>query len=355
MRDNCSGPLVSVVMPVYNTAQYLAEAVDSILAQSYQDFELIAVNDGSRDRSPDILDRYRKLDSRVRVLNHGTNQGIPASRNRGMLDARGKYIAVMDSDDISVRDRLSKQVTFMETHPEVGLCGTQCSFFGDKGKFAGPVPPSDSEEIRCRLLFMPTLSNTSIMMRRDLVVEKQLYYSPDLAAGEDHELSARFARHGRITNIPVVLMRIRTHNSSTTRTSADNPGKYLAMVHRKVLPTLGIEPTQEEYDLHLAVSVGTYGKPGSHVEQVEDWSCRVRDANETNRAYNTQALAPVLFGYWCLVCGLSRESTLWKWKTFTNSPLFVGYRGLFRYCASFDSRRLFRALRRHIAQGYPRR
>ena len=272
-----------------------------------------------------------------------------------MLDARGKYIAVMDSDDICVRGRLARQVDLMESHPEVGLCGTRCNFFGDRGKFAGPVPPTDSEEIRCRLLFMPTLSNTSIMMRRKLVVEKRLYYLPHLAAGEDHELSARFARHSRITNIPDVLMRIRTHDSSTTRTSANDPGKYIAMVHRSVVPTLGIEPTEEEYDLHLAVSIGTYGTPRGYVEQVEKWFGRMLQANERSRVYDAETLAGVLFGYWCLVCGLSRESPVWRWRTLRSSPLFVGYRGLLQYLVSLDSGWLFRALRRYIAKGYPQR
>ena len=116
-------PKISVVMPAYNAAEYLDEAIRSILNQTFRDFEFIIINDGSTDDSISILDKQQKLDSRIRVY-HQENQGMIAALNRGCRLARGKYIARMDADDISLPGRLEKQLKYMERHPQIGILGT---------------------------------------------------------------------------------------------------------------------------------------------------------------------------------------------------------------------------------------
>ena len=114
-------PTVSVVMPVYNTEAYLADAIGSILAQTFTDWELICVDDGSSDCSLDVLRRYERADSRIRVISR-SNTGVARARNEGMALARGRYIAAMDSDDVALAERLRRQVDYMESDPEcVGL------------------------------------------------------------------------------------------------------------------------------------------------------------------------------------------------------------------------------------------
>ncbi|MHB9035610.1 MAG: glycosyltransferase family 2 protein [Armatimonadota bacterium] len=312
--------IVSVVMPVYNTAKYLEEAIDSILAGSLDEFELIAVNDGSTDSSADILERYGRMDSRVHVL-YQDNRGISASRNRGMECACGKYIAVMDSDDVSLPDRLAKQVALMERYPEIGLCGSRCSFFTGEGESVGALPSIDPDVIKSQLLFTPTLSNTSLMMRRDLVVREKLHYDESLAAAEDYDLSSRFSHHSRITNLPDVLMRIRVHDSSTTSRLANENNKWLSMVHRKVLSRLGIEASEDELRVHLSVSTGAYGKSKECVKAVERWLCGLIDANTESGCYDPDALADVLFEKWYAQCLSISAFGLWTWRTFSRSRL----------------------------------
>ena len=116
-------PLVSVIMPVYNGEKYLAEAIDSILVQTFTDFELLIVDDGSQDNSAEIIRSYEKRDSRIRFFQLERNVGSAAARNRGIASASGAYIALMDCDDVSLPKRLQKQVDFLQANPEIGAVG----------------------------------------------------------------------------------------------------------------------------------------------------------------------------------------------------------------------------------------
>lgn len=350
-EHNCRlTPLVSFVMPVYNTASYLEEAVDSILCQSYENFELIAVNDGSTDGSGEILDRYEKADNRVRVLRQ-ENKGMVAALNAGLAVARGKYIARVDSDDVSLPERLAKQVAFMESHPEIGVCGTRCGFFGDKGEFVGTVPPTDPELIKCRLLFLPTMSHTAVMMRNDLVQDHHLYYNPEVGQAEDYDLWTRFSRHTLLSNIPDVLMNIRMHSASTTRSFVGRQDKCLSLVHKQVLQSLGIEPSEEELDLHLALSVCNHERSLIYVDHAEKWLGKIAEANRRAGVYDAHLLAQVLGERWLLVCVFASELGMSRFSRFGKSKLFVGYGALTRYCYSLGLIRFLKSAWRHVFAG----
>src|SRR5439155_11608891 len=135
-----STPKISVVMPAYNAGAYLRDAVNSILDQTFRDFEFIIVNDGSSDDTALILQEYEKIDSRVRVF-HQENQGMIAALNRGCRMARGKYIARMDADDISFPRRFEKQLEYIERHPQIGMLGTWVYNVDDKGSMTGTWRP----------------------------------------------------------------------------------------------------------------------------------------------------------------------------------------------------------------------
>ena len=116
-------PLVSVIIPVYNTERYLAESIESILAQTFTDFELIIVDDGSSDRSPEIIREFERRDERIRVTRFAQNAGEWKARTAGLAAARGEYIAWQDSDDISLPERLERQARFLQANPEIGAVG----------------------------------------------------------------------------------------------------------------------------------------------------------------------------------------------------------------------------------------
>jgi len=141
---------VTIIMPVYNGEVYLREAIDSILDQTLTDFEFLILNDGSSDHSVDIVRSYD--DPRIRLVENEANLGVVQTLNRGLDLANGTFIARMDCDDRSLRDRLARQVAFLDDHPEVGICGTWMEAIGARAGYIWRYP-TDPERIRCSLLF----------------------------------------------------------------------------------------------------------------------------------------------------------------------------------------------------------
>jgi Glycosyl transferase family 2 len=194
-------PPVSVVLPVYNGEAFLAEAIGSILGQSFRDFELIAIDDGSTDGSASILDAVR--DMRMRVI-HQANAGLAASLNRGISLARGKYIARQDHDDLSLPMRFTRQVQFLEQNPDCALVGTRAEIrSGDGPAMRFHDHPAEDAALRFELLFDNPFVHSSVMLRKR-AVEAVGGYSTDPARQppEDYELWSRLARCYQVANLP---------------------------------------------------------------------------------------------------------------------------------------------------------
>ena len=305
-------PLVSVIMPVYNTAEYLDEAVRSILGQTLDDFEFIIVDDGSTDGSRKILNQY--VDKRMKVK-HQENRGIVASLNRGLELARGKYIARMDSDDISLPDRLAKQIAFMESHVEVGICGTACCLFGDECGITRPK--TESEEIKSWLLFGPCMAHPTVMMRRDLILEHGLFYNPEFKQAEDYELWLRFSQHCEMANLPEPLLLYRVRGEQATTRHKSEVYRWSSLVHAQAIRLLGIEPTDEELELHSSLHESRLVKSREYLDQVESWLLKLLRANKTD------ALARILLERWRDVCANEHELGFWILRKFRSSQLTV--------------------------------
>jgi glycosyltransferase involved in cell wall biosynthesis len=214
-------PLVSVLLPVYNGADYVADGVKSILAQSYDNFELIIINDGSRDDSAKIVDQF--TDARIRAYHQG-NLGLAATLNRGIQLARGKYLARQDQDDLSLPQRFQKQVAFLEAHEEYGMVGTWAEIrSADKTAPKLHSHPSESLALKFDLLFDNPFVHSSMMIRKT-VIDRVGGYTTDKARQppEDYELWSRVARNFEVANIPEVLHIYRDVPSSMSK-GAVNP------------------------------------------------------------------------------------------------------------------------------------
>jgi glycosyltransferase involved in cell wall biosynthesis len=219
IMDN-SFPRVSVIMPVYNSEKYLCEAVESILAQTLRDLEIIAIDDGSTDSSLSILKRYHQQDKRTVILTHSKNQGIVSALNRGLKMGRGKYIARMDADDISLPERLEKQVEFLESHPQVGILGTDALFMDTQGReIARMVKARDDLSIRWMSLFSTPFFHPTVMIRRSVLIEYNLNYLPGVQSAEDYDLWLRLLEHTQGANLdwPYLRYRISTESISSQR------------------------------------------------------------------------------------------------------------------------------------------
>jgi glycosyltransferase involved in cell wall biosynthesis len=208
-------PPISVVMPVYNSAGVVGEAVESILRQTLRDFEFIIVDDGSSDATPQILSEYARRDSRIKLYTQ-ENCGLIATLNRYCRIAPGKYIARMDADDISLPTRLEKQFRFLERHPEIGVLGT---WIQDVDETRAPIiewpVPADPVVVRWFLFFGNCIAHPSVMMRRDLL-DRLGYYRPEAIHVEDYDLWIRAAEITMLANLPEVLVQYRISAASVS-------------------------------------------------------------------------------------------------------------------------------------------
>lgn len=203
-------PAVSVAMSVFNNARFLPAAIDSILAQTFGDFEFLIVDDGSTDGSSEILDRHAASDARIRILRQ-SNRGLIASLNRLLDEAAAPLIARMDGDDISLPDRFARQVAFLDSHPDHGVVGTWSSDIDEHDQpwpAIFPDPPTDHDKLLALAGRQTLLCHTSVMMRRDLV-RAVGGYRPAFRHCEDLDLWLRLAEVSRIRSIPERLVRYR--------------------------------------------------------------------------------------------------------------------------------------------------
>jgi hypothetical protein len=231
-------PLVSVVMPVYNVAPYVEEAVSSILDQTFRDFELIVIDDGSTDGTGDIIDCLAGDDSRIRLVRQD-NQGLVATLNRGCALASGKYIARMDGDDASFPTRFEKQVCFLEANPKVGICGTQAATMLSDGTRHGLyLRPVSDGPMKWYLMFGSCFAHVSVLIRSALL--RSLGGYRDILAAEDYDLWARASEIASFANISEVLVRFRVRPEGQSLGLKDfQEAGALAIIKRQVERLLG--------------------------------------------------------------------------------------------------------------------
>lgn len=214
----CTGkkPMVSLVMKVYNGEKYIKEAIDSILAQTYSDFELLVIDDGSKDSSVELIEAY--IDDRIRLIKNKVNLGLIKTQNKVIGEARGKYIAVMDCDDISFPERFEKQVEFLESNPEYIMCGTFRKNIID-GKMQDFVEPYmvDDPAIKYSLCFGNMLfTHSSIMFRKDMYDAAKISYGPAKIA-EDYQVITRMAQYGKLGILNEELVAYRIYGESVSQ------------------------------------------------------------------------------------------------------------------------------------------
>ena len=207
-----SSPKVSVLMPVYNGEKFLRESMDSVLGQTFTDFEFLIIDDGSTDDSVAIIQSY--ADTRICFVRNNTNLGVVNSLNRGLTLCRSEYIARMDSDDVCLPSRLEVQVAFMEANPNVGICGSWIGSIGSSKIWRMPVTHS---EITVNLLLNSAFAHSSVMIRKSLLTDNDLHYSDGHPHAEDFALWVQAASLCYLANIPEVLLMYRVHGDQVSQ------------------------------------------------------------------------------------------------------------------------------------------
>jgi len=212
-------PAITVIMSVYNGALYLEAAVKSILAQTFDDFEFLIVNDASKDASADVLAQIAANDPRIRVLTNQTNLGLTASLNRACEEAQGAYIARMDADDIATPERFSVQYAFLEAHKDIAAVGSAAHIIDSNGKIIGKKDvPTEDADIRTQLLFNNVFVHSSLMIRVSCLKELG-WYDLSFKKSQDYELLFRLSKTYALANISAPLLSWRDHDNSISAKS----------------------------------------------------------------------------------------------------------------------------------------
>ena len=241
MSKAITNPLLTVLMPVYNAQKYIAESVESVLMQSFGDFEFLIIDDASTDQTVPILKSFN--DPRIKLIEKPENTGYTQSLNTGLKIAKGKYVGRMDSDDISLPNRFAKQLSFMESNPEVIVCGTQYEVMG---KNNAVYLPTNNAEIRLALLWANCLVHSSVMIRKNALIQSSVYYDALKEPSEDYDLWVRLLPIGHLYNIPEVLVSYRIHYASVSRTRYKQQEEESVKVKLRLLDYLNVHLDPEE-------------------------------------------------------------------------------------------------------------
>lgn len=321
-----TAPLISVVLSAYNAEKYIYAAIASILEQTFTDLELIIINDGSTDRTLDVIKSF--TDHRIQLISR-ENRGLIASLNQGFECARGIYIARMDADDIALPDRLRAQYEFMEKNPEVGVVGSFAEVFGDQVRKSIFSQPMHHRDIIVKLFMDSSFIHPSVMIRSSVIGDEP-FYSPDYVRVEDYAAWVRLAPHTTFANLPQVLLKYRIVETSETRLSQKNNLQRhhsLLKVHRLLMETYQVELTPEELTQY------TYSMYRPNMDQVDLGILKVA-YDKINAKCRCRRLKEQLAIRWIAVIGLYLKSLI----THPREVLFSRYSYLGLYALLFKKR-----------------
>jgi len=245
-------PVVSVYMPVFNAGPYLIQSIESILNQTFQNFEYIIVDDCSTDDSWKIIKKYAKQDKRIRIFKNKINLGVSLTSNIAISQARCKYIARMDADDISTPTRLQKQLQFLKSNPKAVVVGGQCTIIDSENRLIGTKKfPTSTSKINDMLFWAVPIQQGYMMVNRSLLPKKFAWYSASKSSAEEVDLYFQLSQYGILANLPDNLYYYRQINTSLSHL---NPKKtfYLTLQSRLIALKKGFQPSVKAVFLNLA-------------------------------------------------------------------------------------------------------
>jgi len=319
-----NSPMISVLMPVYNGEKYLREAIESILNQTYNDFEFIILNDGSTDRTEKIILSYD--DSRIVYVKNEENLGIIKSLNKGLKLAKSKYIARMDADDISCPQRFKIQVKFMEANPDFTVCGTWTEVFREKDKYVNKTPVTN-EEVKATLFFNSAIAHPTVFLRNKVIIEKELFYDENYIHVEDYELWCRMSSKIKFANIPEVLLEYRYHSESISLKNKviQNEFSFKVATNQLKLLLRRQNISKEEIELHKTI-LGYNKNHCINIKNLVDWCFLLWKENNNTAQYSLQFFNRYL---------------TFAWKTAINNSKNNLYRMSFNYLYLFVTGKVY--------------
>lgn len=263
-----SDPLISILMPVYNGARFLQEAVASVLAQEVPGFELLIIDDGSVDESAAIASRIN--DKRIRLIRNEANLGLVRTLNRGLDEARGPFIARCDADDLWLPARLRAQLLLLRLQPTVALVGTNAELIDENGAYRGQFRSAPTHDLLCwDLCFRNPFVHSTVLFRRSIAQELGGYR--EIPAAEDFDLWSRIAERHRIASVPHPLVKYRLHSSSVMA-KENASGRQQSYTFLQSIMTENLRRFAD--DDRLAAKLGAWLEPASDRRALREfWRC----------------------------------------------------------------------------------
>ena len=250
-------PLVSVNMVAHNSEQHIGQSIKSILNQTYTNFELIIVNDGSNDKTLKEINNFN--DPRIKLINLPKNVGIPIARNIALENSYGKYIAIQDSDDVSLKHRISKQIQFLEKNTDYGLVGSRAELIDSDGKSLNKFQSQslNQADTKVMLFFKNCFTHSSVMYRRNIL--KKIMFNENLKMSEDYDAIIKISSRSKIRNLNEILVNYRHHKSSVTNNLLlkEKAEKIIIGIQ---LERLGISKTKINITAHKNFKIRTIHK-----------------------------------------------------------------------------------------------
>jgi glycosyltransferase involved in cell wall biosynthesis len=296
-------PTVSILIPTFNRAHYVGDAIASALAQTLTDTEVIVVDDGSTDATPELVARIS--DTRLRYVRHDANRGIPETRNTALASAQGQYIAWLDSDDTARPTRLQKQINFLRDNPGIAMVGSAAGKMNIDGspKRGIRMPPLNPPIIAAWLLFRSAFQQSSVTGRADIL--RAYRYDPRYHVCEDVDMFVRLQRDHDLANLPQVLIDRRLHPEQTVRQFRGEILTSRQTLIQPMLASLRIDATTEDVERH--VLLGFADLRDADVDEnflvwARDWLARLHRANDATQVFEKDALATASDYFWLLAC-----------------------------------------------------
>lgn len=317
-------PKVTVLMPVYNGERYLREAIDSILVQSFTEFEFLVINDGSTDKSVEIAESYQ--DPRIRLIHNDCNLGLVSTLNKGLRLARGDFIARMDCDDYSFPSRLRRQYDFLVKNPDISFCGSWIEL--DDGENKKKISyPCSHDEIKAALLFGNSLAHPSVIIRRETLKKFTLNYEYADIDAEDYGLWVRASTVAKFANLPEVLVRYRSHKNQVSNTRSKSQRLVTHTISDKQLRTL-FPGTSDDLAYNFTAMCEVFYDPHNwevDVDKLRSWLQLLSELNALNISsgcYHPKAFRKACALVWerlCRVRGI-RNFEVWSlyWSFYRN-------------------------------------
>jgi len=306
-------------MPVYNSARYIADAVESLLSQSFTDFELIIIDDASTDGSANVLKYFR--DDRIKILSNSKNRGIVFSRNRGLAEARGRFIAQFDSDDVAQPEKYEKQIDFLNRNPEFGMVGSWVRMIDSEGQLMKEKwkLPAKPELIPAIMLFRNYFVQSTIVVRKEAIPEGGYRIGYDVV--EDYKMWVEIAGNFKVWNLPEYLVNYRVHSLSATNNNSTRLQKQNQIIFNDLFKELKIDLNDKNFETHLHVKQNDLIRDIKVLKQIEGHLKLLVTQNRKVNVYNESAMTKVVFNRWLKCCFHSRNAGLKVFSLFLFSSI----------------------------------